>query len=333
MEWREKRKAKKALKERGEREADARAAAAAAPPIEPPATASEEFSAPTANGGPVATASAPELAAEAETEIEMCQKLQEALGRPVILVKERRRDRAWHTAIKHQRVAYGLGMLGLVIATPLTHGTAPLILTAFSSSIPLLDFGTFFDKKKVSYNQGVILDQAAIDALLEISARKRAGIAQAAINAKGSVDGRVTLTGADIEEAGRRAVAAEAAAEAAAAAIPPVESPAPASVELSAPTGNGGPGPVQIGVRMGLAVIGSGLLLLALTIIPEDIHTLMTRVASLILVVGVLIIGGALANGSWLKGPASPPPSLPWPAAPPDPALRVDRDDARGVAG
>jgi hypothetical protein len=61
-------------------------------------------------------------------------------------------------------------------------------------------------------------------------------------------------------------------------------------------------GTARIGVRLGIAVAGSGLLLLALTIIPQDLHTLMTRVASVILVVGVLIVGFALANSSWLKG-------------------------------
>ena len=148
------------------------------------------------------------------------------------------------------------------------------------------------------------------DALLKISAPERAGIAQAAIEVKGSVDARVTLTGADIDEAVKAANAARQAGLATAA-----NAARQAALDTDA-----GPGPVQIGVRMGLAVFGSGLLLLALAIIPEDIHTLMTSVASLILVVGVLIIGGALANGSWLKGPASSPPSSPWPTALPDPA-------------
>jgi hypothetical protein len=70
----------------------------------------------------------------------------------------------------------------------------------------------------------------------------------------------------------------------------------------TAPLGTAPLGTARIGVRLGIAVAGSGLLLLALTIIPQDIHTLMTRVASVILVVGVLIVGFALANSSWLKG-------------------------------
>jgi hypothetical protein len=49
-------------------------------------------------------------------------------------------------------------------------------------------------------------------------------------------------------------------------------------------------------------VIGSGLLLLALTLIPHDVHGLMVRAAIAILVVGVVIVGGAVANGRWLKG-------------------------------
>jgi hypothetical protein len=297
-----KRKARKAQEEQEKRNADARAASdAAALLVESPAPASVESSPATGNGGPVVT--------EAETDIMMGQKLQKALGRPVILVKERPRDRAWHTAIKHQRAASVLGLLGLGIATGLTHGTAPVILTAFSSSIPLLDFNTFFDKKKDAYNKAVILDQAAIDALLHISDPERAGIAQAAIDAKGSVDGRVTLTGADIEAA-KAAIAARQAeldtAAKAAIAARQAELDTAAKAAIAARQAEldtaAGPGPVQIGVRMGLAVVGSGLLLLALTIIPEDIHTPMTRVASLILVVGGLIIGGALANGSWLKG-------------------------------
>jgi hypothetical protein len=70
----------------------------------------------------------------------------------------------------------------------------------------------------------------------------------------------------------------------------------------TAPLGTAPLGTARIGVRLGIAVAGSGLLLLALTIIPQDLHTLMTRVASVILVVGVLIVGFALANSSWLKG-------------------------------
>ena len=53
---------------------------------------------------------------------------------------------------------------------------------------------------------------------------------------------------------------------------------------------------------MGFTVIGAGLLLLALTLIPQDVHGLMIRAASAILVVGVLIVGTAVANGNWLKG-------------------------------
>jgi hypothetical protein len=280
--------AEKAKREREEREAAERGTAAEK-------AVSVERSAATGNGGPVVgDAPGRDLAAEAETETEMRRKLQDALGRPIILIKEPLKDRAWHTAIKHERGAYGLGLLGLVVATALTHGTAAVVLTACSSSIPLLDFETFFDNKKVAYNKGVILDQGAIDALRKISESERAGIAQAAIDMKGSVDGRVLLTGADIEEEVRKIEEeARKIEEARKAAI---------AARQSALSTDAGPGPVQIGVRMGLAVAGSGLLLLALSIIPEDIQTLMTRVASLVLVVGVLIISGALANGSWLKG-------------------------------
>lgn len=295
-----KRKAEKAKREQEKREAAEQAAAAEKEKREQEARGAAERRpaaekavflerpAATGNGGPVvADAWGRDLAAEAESETEIGRMLEEALGRPVILIKEPLKDRAWHTAIKHQRGAYAVGLLGLVVATALTHGTAAVVLTACSSSIPLLDFETFFDNKKVAYNKGVILDQAAIDALRKISEPKRAGIVQAAIDVKGSVDGRVLLTGADLDEEARKIEEARKAALAA---------------RQSALSTDVGPGPVQIGVRMGLAVAGSGLLLLALSIIPEDIQTLMTRVASLVLVVGVLVIGGALANGSWLKG-------------------------------
>ena len=58
--------------------------------------------------------------------------------------------------------------------------------------------------------------------------------------------------------------------------------------------------PAGAGVRVGLTVVGSGLLLLSLTLIPEDIHTLLTRAASAILVVGALVVGAAVMNGDWL---------------------------------
>jgi len=45
----------------------------------------------------------------------------------------------------------------------------------------------------------------------------------------------------------------------------------------------------------------SGILLLALTLIPENIHGLMTKAATVILIVGALIVAAAVANGSWLK--------------------------------
>jgi hypothetical protein len=51
----------------------------------------------------------------------------------------------------------------------------------------------------------------------------------------------------------------------------------------------------------GIAVIAGGIVLLALTLIPEDIHGLMTKAATVILIVGALIVAAAVANGSWLK--------------------------------
>jgi len=58
----------------------------------------------------------------------------------------------------------------------------------------------------------------------------------------------------------------------------------------------------RAGVKMGLTVIAAGLLLLALTLIPHDIHGLTTRAASVMLIVGALIVGYAMADGGWPKG-------------------------------
>ena len=228
-----------------------------------------------------ANAPAPAAGHDAKTERQMCQELQKALGRPVILVKEPWRGWVLHKAIEQRRAIGTMVVVGLGIASVATAGTVAAGLAIGVAVVPALDFPTFFDNKMLAYNSAVILEQAAITALLvdiKDDPGRRARMVQAAISTKDNPDGRVTLTGDDIASA------------------------ISAARQLTLDTGTVPLGAVRVGVRLGIAVAGSGLLLLALTIIPEDIHTLMTRVASVILVVGVLIVGFALANSSWLKG-------------------------------
>jgi hypothetical protein len=241
------------------------------------------------NGGKVtatgndesANALAPNAGHDAKAERQMREELQKALTRPVILVREPWQGRVLHKAIEHRRAIGTTVVVGLGIASVATAGTVAAGLAIGVAVVPALDFPTFFDNKMHAYNSAVILEQAAITALLvdiKDDPEERARIVQAAISTKDNPDSRVTLTGDDITTA------------------------MSAARQLTPDTGTVPLGAVRVGVRLGIAVAGSGLLLLALTVIPEDIHTLMIRVASVILVVGVLIVGFALANSSALKG-------------------------------
>jgi hypothetical protein len=203
---------------------------------------------------------------------QMRSALQKALQRPVILPDERLFDQAKRALIEHRHVIIGLGVLGTGIASVATAGVAAAALAITAASLPALDFPAFFDTKALDPDLAVTLEPDAVAHLLEVDVDERAEQVLAAINKKRGTgpDGRVTLSRADITWA---------------------RQPVPGRrIELA-----------RAGVWMGGTVIAAGLLLLALTIIPEDIHGLMTRAASVILIVGALIVAAAVANGSWLK--------------------------------
>jgi hypothetical protein len=201
------------------------------------------------------------------------RELQKALKRPVILLEERRFDQAKRAVVDHRRAVIGLGVLGVSIASVATAGVASAILIITAASLPAVDFPTFFGAKALDPNQGIILEPDAVAELLDMpDVGQRAEVVLAAINKKRGTgpDVRMMLSGADITEArkpmpGRR-------------------------IELG-----------RAGIQMGFTVIVAGLLLLALSLIPHDIHRLMTRAASVILIVGVLLVGAALADGGWPK--------------------------------
>jgi hypothetical protein len=210
---------------------------------------------------------------------QLCRELRKALKRPVIPVDERPRDQAVRQIMEHRRAMIGLGVLGTSIATVCTAGTAAGALAIVAACLPAADFRTFFDTEAHDPNRGVRLQPDAVALLVaENDAAARAAMVRAAINAAPDTGsgGMVTLSAADIR-----------------AAIAPKPSQHILDIRIA---------PVRAGVRMGLTVFGGGLLLLALTIIPDDIHGLMIKVASAILVVGALMVGAAAANGSWLTG-------------------------------
>lgn len=258
-------------KRREKRAARERAAQLAQKPEEKPPQ-------PLGNGAPAAdssTAVAPRTY-DAKAAREMRRGLQKALKRPVILPDERRRDRAIRTLIEHRQVVIGLGALGVGIASVVTAGAASVGLAIGAACLPAANVPAFFGTGALDPNLTVTLESAAVALLLDMKdAGKQAHTIGAAI-AKLSTgpNGRVTLSGEDI-----------AAVTSAAQSVPGVR------IE-----------PVRAGVRMGFTVISAGLLLLALTLIPQDVHGLIIRAASAILVVGVLIACNAVANGNWLKG-------------------------------
>lgn len=259
-------------KKRLEREARERAAQLAK-------TSEQEPPQPVADGGPAADHGAavePLPTYEAKAAREMRHELQKALKRPVTLPDERRRDRAIRTVIEHRQVIIGLGVLGVGIASVVTAGVASVGLAIGAACLPAANVPAFFGTGALDPTLTVTLEPTAVALLLDMQdAGKQAHAVGAAIAKLGTgANGRVTLSGKDI------------------AAATAVAQPVP-----SVPTE-----PVRTGVRMGFTVISAGLLLLALTLIPQDIHELIVRAASAILVVGVLMVGTAVVNGNWLKG-------------------------------
>jgi hypothetical protein len=259
-------------KKRREKEALERAAQLGKTPVQEPPQ-------PVGNGGPASdngAAVAPRPNYDAKAAREMRRELQKALKRPVILPDERRRDQAIRTVLEHRQVVIGLGVLGVGIASAVTAGAASVGLAIGAACLPAANFPAFFGTGALDLNLAVTLESAAVALLLDMKdAGKQAHAVGAAI-AKSSTgpNGRVTLSGEDI------------------AAVASAAQPVP-GVRIE---------PVRVGVRMGFTVISAGLLLLALTLIPQDVHGLIIRAASAILVVGVLIACNAVANGSWLKG-------------------------------
>ena len=259
-------------KRRKKREALERAAQLEQKPEEKPPQ-------PLGNGAPAAdssTAVAPRSTYDAKAAREMRRGLQKALKRPVILPDERQRDRAIRKLIEHRQVVIGLGALGVGIASAVTAGAASVGLAIGAACLPAANVPAFFGTGALDPNLTVTLEWAAVVLLLDMKdAGKQAHAVGAAI-AKLSTgpNGRVRLSGEDI------------------AAVTSAAQPVP-DVRIE---------PVRAGVLMGFTVISAGLLLLALTLIPQDVHGLIIRAASAILVVGVLIVGTALANGNWLKG-------------------------------
>jgi hypothetical protein len=213
---------------------------------------------------------------EYEAARELCRELQKVLKRPVILLEERPFDQAKRTVVDHRKVVIGLGVLGVGIASVATAGVASAILAISAASLPVVDFPTFFDLKVPDPNRAIILKPDAVAELLHTPVEQRAEVVLAAVNTINKKRGpgpdvRVTLSRADITS---------------------VKQTVPGSrIDL-----------VRAGVQMGFTVIAAGLLLLALTLIPHDIHGLTTRAGSVMLIVGALIVGYAMASGSWLKG-------------------------------
>lgn len=204
----------------------------------------------------------------------MRHELQKALNRPVILPNERRFDKAKRMVINRRKVIIGLGVLGASIASVVTGGIATPILAVAAASLPIVDYPTFFGINVPDPNLAITLEQDAVAALLDITdVEQRVKAVQAAINKKRGTgaDDKWTLSRTDI--------------------TPERRSVPNSRIDL-----------VRAGVKTGLTVIAAGLLLLALTLIPHDIHVLTTRAAIVMLIVGALIVAYAMADGGWPKG-------------------------------
>jgi hypothetical protein len=205
---------------------------------------------------------------------DMRRGLQKALKRPVILPDERWFVRAKRQVVEHRGAIIGLGMAGVGVASVVTGGAVALGLGIGAACLPALNLPAFFDPLVFDPNLAVTLKADAVVSLLNIDAGSRAEVLEAAIGKISNTgrDKRVTLSGDDIAAA--------------------VKKPVP-DVHTD---------PVRAGVGVGLTVMCAGVLLLALTLIPEGIHGLMTRAASVILIVGVLIVAAVVANSRWLAG-------------------------------
>lgn len=215
-------------------------------------------------------------------------QLQKALKRPVVLSRERRAQRVIRWGAKNRRTIFGLGLVGVTIASAATAGLTAAILGVAASTLPTVSLPAFIDPEILDSNPIILLD-SAIKALLDIDdLDERLKRVVTAIKAKRDIDPKdtVELTAEDIN--------------------PPTPTAATESTALAALAALARVRALPFGVQLGLSVIGGGILLLALTLIPEDIHTLMTRVASAILVAGAVIVGVTVANGNWRRVDAAP---------------------------
>jgi hypothetical protein len=229
----------------------------------------------------------------------MRRRLQKALNRPVILPSDGKIDAALRAVRQNQAAGIAVAVLGTSIAAVVTGGLVLGPLGIAAACIPAvgipaqLGFWKPLDKELT-----LTLEVDAVVLLLEVDAARQLSAVQTAMATKrgSNPDYGMTLTGTDIKEVFAPVVPEPVAPEPVAPAVPvPV-----ASAPVVPVVPGGRVAPAGAGVRVGLTVVGSGLLLLSLTLIPEDIHTLLTRAASAILVVGALLVGAAVMNGDWL---------------------------------
>jgi hypothetical protein len=238
-------------------------------PVNPPRS-------PAAEGG--TNLSRKDVRKKRKAEQKMRGDLQKALKRPVVLIANRRSDPAKRMVVKCLGPALVLGALGAGIASVVVTGSFAAPLAVIAASVPAANFPALLSTKMLDQSP-VILTRDMIDRLFKMTdPGKRVSTVRAALGKSTNIgpDGSVTLSAEDIPDI--------------------LETPS--MPRLLGSTG--------VGVLLGFTVISGGLLLLALTLISQDIHGLMIRAASAILVVGALIVGAAVANGNWLKGLDSP---------------------------
>jgi hypothetical protein len=198
--------------------------------------------------------------------------LQKALKRPVILIADRKLDQAKRKMVEYSGPALAVGLVGVGITSVVVTGGLAVPFHVVAASFPLANFPALL-APKILDSRRVILERDMIDKLIMMAPGEQIREVQAAIGKSTNIgpDGSVTLRAADIPEASAE------------------------RTTLHFPS-------TSAGLLLGFTVITGGLLLLALTLISQDIHGLMIKAASAILVVGALIVGAAMANGKWPNG-------------------------------
>jgi hypothetical protein len=207
-----------------------------------------------------------------KSEKKLRNDLQKALKRPVILIADGKFDPFKRKVVEYSGPILAVGLVGVGITSVVVTGGLAAPFHVVAASFPLANFPTLLAPKMLDPRH-VILEDGAIDELLKMAPEKQIQKVQAAIGRSTRIgsDGSVTLSAKDITQASaERAV-------------------------LRLPS-------TSTGVLLGFTVITGGLLLLALTLISQDIHGLMIKAASAILVVGALIVGAAMVSGKWPNG-------------------------------